>query len=197
MKNGTLRAAAAPVVARLAATDSSVLVRAAALTALGGLKEKRYAALYAKALGSPSYRVQAAALLGLLPLDPKQALSRATAFEADSQGPLATAQVAVYGQMGGLAQWPLVRDKYDAAAPPIRFEMLGGLGELLGRLDDPTALEQGIGRIQELAVRYKPYIDTERIIGLLQQVQQQQAARPNAARTRTLVEQAAAAIRAA
>ncbi|HEX8427947.1 M1 family aminopeptidase [Hymenobacter sp.] len=197
LENPTLRKAADPVLARLAATDSAVQVRAAALTALGTLKEKRYAKLFGQALASKSYRVQGAALQGLLPLDPKQALARATAFEADNKGALTAALVSVYGRTGGIAQWPLVLAKYDAAEPPTRFNMLSGLGELLGRLEDPTALTQGITRIKDLTVRFKPYINANLIIGLLRQIQQQQASRPNAAHVAALVEQAVAEIQAA
>ncbi|MBC6609893.1 HEAT repeat domain-containing protein [Hymenobacter sp. BT507] len=192
-----LRKAAAHVLRRLATTDSSVQVRAAALLALGSLKEKQYAPLFVQALESPSYRVQGAALQGLLPLNPKLALARALALEADNTGALTVALVQVYGQVGTLAQWPLMRTKYDAAAPIRRLDMLPGLGEILGRLDDPTALTEGITRIKDLTVGFKPYLDYKRLIGLLRQIQQRQAGRPNAALAATLVAQAVAEIEAA
>ena len=197
LKNAALRQAAAPVLRKLAATDSAVQVQAAALTALGGLKQKRYASLFAQALGSKSYRVQGAALQGLLPLNPADALARATAFEADNQGALTVALANVYGAAGGPAQWPLMLAKYDAADVNGRFGMLDGFVEILGRLDDAPALEQGLTRLRDLTVKYKPYVNSERIIGLFQQVQQRQATRPQAARAAMLVEQAVAAIRAA
>ena len=197
LKNAALRKAATPQLAKLAAADSSVPVQAAALTALGTLQEKRYATLFTKALESKSYRVQAAALQGLLPLNPAQALARATAFEADNKGALTAALVAVYGQAGSPAQWALMLAKYDAAKPDGRFEMLGSLGNMLGRLEDPAALAQGITRIKELTVEFKAFIDSERIVGLLRQIQQQQAARPTAAEAAKLVDQAVAEIRAA
>ncbi|NVO86345.1 M1 family metallopeptidase [Hymenobacter terrestris] len=196
LKNTALRKAAEPGLARLAATDSATPVRAAALIALGGLKQKRYTALFTKALASQSYREQGAALQGLAPLAPAQALARATAFEADNQGALTVALVNVYGQAGGLAQWPLMLAKYDAADPNGRFAMLEGFMAILGRLDDAPALEQGITRLRDLTVKYKPYVDSERIIGLLKQVQQRQAARPQAARAAALVAQAVVAIEA-
>jgi aminopeptidase N len=200
LKNAALRKASEPMLAQLAAADSSVLVQAAALTALGGLKDKRYRPLFAKALAGQSYRVQAAALTGLLPLDPAQALARATAFEADNKSTLTAALVTVYGQAGGPTHWPLMVAKYDAADPNGRFEMLDGLGTYLGRTDNSDALNQGITRIKELTVEFKPYIDAggiKNIIGLLRRVQEQQAKRPNAAQAAALVEQAVAAIEAA
>ena len=158
LKIAALRKAAAPLLAKLAATDSSVQVRAAALTALGELKDQRYQKLFALALASQSYQVQAAALLGLLPLAPAPALACATAFEADHKAPLTAALVTVYGQAGGPAQWPLMLAKYDAADPNGRFGMLGGFVEMLGRLDDATALEQGLTRLRDLTVKFKAYV---------------------------------------
>jgi aminopeptidase N len=197
LKNAALRQAATPILARLAAADSALPVLARALTALGTLHEKRYAPLFTRALGSASYQVQAAALLGLLPLAPGLALARATAFEADNKGALTTALVVVYGQAGSAAQWPLVLTKYDAADPNGRFGMLSGLSDMLFRTDDATVLTQGITRIRDLTVKYKPYINAESLIGLLQQIQQRQATRPQAAQAAALVTQAVAAIRAA
>ncbi|WP_022824634.1 M1 family metallopeptidase [Hymenobacter norwichensis] len=197
LQNPVLRTAAAPILARLAATDAALSVRAVALKGLGTLKEKRYVKLFEQALSSKSYRVQGAALQGLLPLDAQQALARTTAFEADNKGALSVAMVHVYGRAGSLAQWPLVRAKYDAADPNGRLEMLSGVAELLGRLNDPTSLTEGITRIKDLTVRYKPYLDADRLIALLRQVQQQHATRPTAAHTTTLVDQAVAEIQAA
>jgi aminopeptidase N len=190
LKIAPQRREAAPVLAKLAATDSSLQVRAAALTALGALKEKRYSKLFTQSLTSQSYRVQGAALLGLLPLQPKEALARATAFEADNKGALTVALVNVYGQAGGSAQWPLIRSKYDAAEPNGRFEMLSGIIPMLGRLEDPTALTEGITRIKDLAVKFKAFGVAEPVIGGLKQIQQQQTARSTAAQTQALVESA-------
>ncbi|WP_071883092.1 M1 family metallopeptidase [Hymenobacter swuensis] len=191
------RKAAAPALARLAATDASVQVRAAALTALGSLKDKQYLPLFTNALANPSYRVQGAALLGLLGLRPEQALARAATFEADNKGSLTVALVQVYGQAGSPAQWPLMRTKYDAADPPTRFSLLGSVGSMMGRTDDAMALTEGITRIKDLTVRYKPYLDASRLIGLLRQIEQQQATRPNAALVAQMVTAAVAEIEAA
>jgi aminopeptidase N len=87
--------------------------------------------------------------------------------------------------------------KYDAAGPNAQFDMLPGLGEMLGRLDDPAGLAQGIGRIKDLTVKYKPYIDASRIIGLLRQVQERQSKRPSGAQAAALVQQAVVEIEAA
>ena len=48
---------------------------------------------------------------------------------------------------------------------------------------------QGITRIKELTVEFKAFVNSQRLIGLLQEVQRQQATRPNAARLAGLVGQ--------
>jgi aminopeptidase N len=197
LKNAALRQAAVPVLAKLAAADESVPVRAAALKALATLHDQAYRGLFERALTSQSYRVQGAALLGLLPLQPAQALARATAFEADNSGALTVALAVVYGQAGGPAQWPLILSKFDAAQPQERFDISPGMVALLSRLDDPAALPQGIARLQELGVKYKPYGVAKGIIGALRSVQQAQATRPNATQASALVEAAIREIEAA
>ncbi|QJX48973.1 M1 family metallopeptidase [Hymenobacter taeanensis] len=197
LQQPALRKAATPALVKLATADASVQVQAAALTALGTLKNKQYTSLFTKALASASYKVQGAALLGLLPLDAKAALSRATAFEADNKGSLTVALVEVYGKEGGPAQWPLVLTKFDAAGPNDQFTMLTGLSDLLVRIDQPAAWLQGVNRIKELAVRYKPYGVHKGLLKLLGQLQQQAAGTANAAQVTALVTQATAEIEAA
>jgi aminopeptidase N len=197
LQHAALRKAAAPQLAKLAVSDAAVQVQVAALSALGSLKDKQYAPLFAKALGSKSYRVQGAALQGLLPLNPALAQARAVALEKDHKGALTAAIVNVYGQAGTAAQWPSMMAKYDAADTNNRFQMLTGLSEMLGRIDDATALTQGIGRVRDLTVEYKAYVDSERLIALLRQIQERQATRPNATLVASLVDKAAADIKAA
>ena len=65
-----------------------------------------------------------------------------------------------------------------------------------GALESAT-LTQGITRIKDLTVQFKAYVNSQRLIGLLREVQQQQATRSNAALAKTLVDEAATAIEAA
>jgi aminopeptidase N len=197
LQQPALRKVAAPMLVKLATSDASVQVQASALTALSTLKSKQYEGLFTKALASKSYRVQGAALLGLLPLDTKGALSRATAFEADNKGALTVALVEVYGKTGGPAQWPLVLAKFDAAEPNDQFSMLSGLADLLKRIDQPATWTQGINRIKEIAIRYKPFGVHVGLLKLLRELQQQEASSPNAAPVTALIEKAVVEIEAA
>ena len=60
-----------------------------------------------------------------------------------------------------------------------------------------ATLTQGTTRIKDLTVQFKAYVNSQRLIGLLREVQQQQGTRPNAALAKTLVDEAATAIEAA
>ena len=62
---------------------------------------------------------------------------------------------------------------------------------------ESATLILGIARIKDLTVQFKAYVYSQRLIGLLREVQQQQGTRPNAALAKTLVDEAATAIEAA
>ena len=69
--------------------------------------------------------------------------------------------------------------------------------EILGSALASATLTQGTTSIKDLTVQFKAYVNSQRLIGLLREVQQQQGTRPNAALAKTLVDEAAAAIEAA
>ena len=65
-----------------------------------------------------------------------------------------------------------------------------------GALESAT-LTQGTTCIKDLTVQFKAYVNSQRLIDRLREVQQQQATRPNAALAKTLVDEAAVVIEAA
>ena len=189
--------AAGPALRRQAAAEKTPTVLAGLLPALAQLKDRKDEKLFTRQLESPSYQVQGAALRALAVGQPAQALARAQAYENDSHGPLAQAVLEVYGKSGTLAQWPYVRDKFDAARPQGKFELMGPMAAMLGRLDDTAAFAEGVSRLQNLAIKYKSYGADQPVLGLLQELQTAQASRTHATESRQVVEAAAAAIRAA
>ncbi|RZK90711.1 MAG: M1 family peptidase, partial [Hymenobacter sp.] len=114
LDNAAVAKAAAPTLRQLAASDADNHVRAAALVALGKLKDKKDSKLLTAALGSQSYGVQGAGLLALGEIDAPTALARAKALETDEH--LAGAVTNVYAMHGGLEQWNYIRTSYDAAS---------------------------------------------------------------------------------
>jgi aminopeptidase N len=94
--NEHILAAATPVLTDLAETDPNTLARAAAITALGKLKQPEYMTIYDKALQHPSYAIEGAALTAIDLIDKARALSLAKSLEKDSRGALTKAIKEVY-----------------------------------------------------------------------------------------------------
>jgi aminopeptidase N len=89
--NKDLLAAALPIIAGLAKTDTNTLARAAAIAALGRTKRPEYQPVYEKALQNPSYAVEAAALIAIDAIDKPRARALAKDLSKDSNGPLTIA----------------------------------------------------------------------------------------------------------
>ena len=188
---------AAPALRKLAASEKEPWVQASLLGALAKLKDKKDESYFNKQLNSQSYNVQGAALRALADVQPTQALARAKTYEANAQGAVAQAVTEVYAKNGGQAQWAFVRDRFDAARPQVKFNMMEPLATITGRLDDAASITEGIARLQEMGIKYKAYGADRPIVNLLQGVAKAQAARPQAAATQQAVEQAVAAVQAA
>ena len=189
--------AAAPALRKLAATEKEPWVQASLLGALAKLKDKKDEKYFQQQLNSQSYNVQGAALRAFAAVQPAQALTRAQALEATAQGTMAQAVTEVYAKAGGQAQWAFVRDKFDAARPQGKFNMMEPLATITGRLDDATSINEGITRLKDLGIKYKMYGADKPVLNLLQGIAKAQASRPQAAATQQAVEQAMAAIQAA
>ena len=188
---------AAPALRKLAASEKEPWVQASLLGALAKLKDKKDESYFNKQLSSQSYNVQGAALRALAAVQPAQALARAKTYEADAQGAVAQAVTEVYAKNGGQAQWAFIRDRFDAARPQGKFNMMEPLATITGRLDDAASIAEGIARLQEMGVKYKAYGADRPIMNLLQGVAKAQTGRPQAAATQQAVEQALAAVQAA
>ncbi|MBD2767749.1 HEAT repeat domain-containing protein [Hymenobacter sp. BT664] len=189
--------AAAPALRKLAATEKNTAVLTPLLTALAQLKDKQDVKYVTRQLNSPSYNVQGAALQALGAVQPAEALARAKAYEKDGHAALTQAVVEVYAQHGSLAQWPYVRDQFDAARPQGKFNLLEPLAGMLGRLDDPTAFSEGVTRLKDLAIKYKAYGADQPVLALLQVTAKAQAGRAHATDAQQVVARATEEIQAA
>ena len=193
----TVAKTAVPALRKLAATEKEPWVQASLLGALAKMKDKKDEAYFNKQLNSQSYNVQGAALRALAAVQPDQALSRAKSYETTAQGAVAQAISEVYAKNGGQAQWVFVRDRFDAARPQGRFNMMEPLATITGRLDDAASITEGIIRLRELGIKYKSFGADRPVMGLLQGIAKAQTARPQAAATQQAVDQAVAAVQAA
>ncbi|WP_139923028.1 M1 family aminopeptidase [Hymenobacter sp. DG01] len=168
--------AAAPAIRKQLAQEKNTNNQAAMLLALGELGDKKDTKAFTQALNSQSYAVQGAALQGLASVQPKQALAKAQALQKDANGTVAAAVAAVYAEYGDASTWAYVRDQFDAAGPQGKFQMLESLVGFMSRLNDATVLNEGVERLQKLAVQYKKYGVDEPILAMLDKVQQNKPA---------------------
>ncbi|MDO7853355.1 M1 family aminopeptidase [Hymenobacter convexus] len=193
----TVAKAAAPALRKLAASEKNTVVLAQVLTSLAQLKDKKDEKLFNQNLNSQSYSVQAAALRGLAAVQPAQALTRAKALEKESNGALAQAVTQAYAQGGGVAEWAYIRDKFDAARPNGQFGMMESIGTMAGRLNDATAITEGVTRLKTMGVKYKMYGADKPVIEQLKSIADKQAKGPNAALAKEQTDKAIAEIEAA
>ncbi|AMR26936.1 peptidase M1 [Hymenobacter psoromatis] len=168
LDNKTVAKAAAPTLRQLAATEADTHVRAAALLALGELKDKKDAKTLAAALSSQSYGIQGAGLRALGEIDAPMALARAKTLESEPH--LASAVTGVYAAHGGPAQWTYMRTTYDAATGRSRYGLIAPMVQMLGRLDDPTAFGEDVDRLQKIALtpQLRAYGFDKRMVEALQ-----------------------------
>ena len=193
----TVAKTAVPALRKLAASEKQPWVQASLLGALAKLKDKKDEKYFQQQLNSQSYNVQGAALRALAAVQPAQALSRAKTYESTAQGALSQAVTEVYAKAGGQAEWAFVRDKFDAARPQGKFNMMEPLATITGRLDDAASITEGITRLQEMGIKYKSYGADKPVMAMLQGIAKAQASRPQAAAAQQAVDTAVAAVQAA
>jgi len=196
LEDKTVASAAAAALRKRAATEKEPVAISSLLTALAKLKDQKDEKFFSQQLTSQSYQVQGAALRALAAVQPSQALSRAKTYENDSHGALTQAVMEVYARSGSAAQWPYVRDKFDAARPQGKFSMMEPLAGMLSRLDDPTAFAEGVTRLKDLAVKYKAYGADKPVLGILDGLMPGKAHAAHAAGAQPVLEKAVADIQA-
>jgi aminopeptidase N len=197
LDNAAVAKAAAPELRKLAATDADNHVRAAALVALGKLKDKKDSKLATAALSSQSYGIQGAGLQALGDIDAPMALTRAKALETDEH--LAGAVTNVYAAHGGTEQWNYLRTTYDNAGGRARYNYIQPMMDMLGRLDDPKAFSEDVDRLKQLAMsrEMKSFGAAAYLTGGIQKGAAAQAGRPNAAQNQATATAAVQAIQSA
>ena len=179
----TVAKAAAPALRKLAATEKTPAALSSLLSALARIKDKKDEKLFSQNLNNRSYNVQGAALRAYADVQPAKALALAKALEADPHS--TPAVVAVYGKAGSQAEWAYVLGQYDAARPQGKFNLASSLADLMGRLDDMAAFNEGVTRLRDLGVKYKAYGAEPLTTKLLQDAAKAQTGRAHAADAQT------------
>jgi aminopeptidase N len=157
LSDADVKAAAFPVLINIANSDEKTTVRAAALTAIGKLKDPANVALFKSAINSQSYAVQAASLNGIAAVEPDNAFKIAKNLEKDHAAPLTVAIVNVYVKNGGDAEAPFVLKAFKTAGVGDQFQMIRSYMQFIGKVNNTPAIEESMTIFKDLASRFKAF----------------------------------------
>ncbi len=157
MNNDDIHNAAVPILTTLAKNDENFLVRAAAISTLGKLKDPANMSIYQQAIKSESYSVQGAALSAINLLDSAQALKLALSFEKDNSGALTSAIVGVFAASGKSEAWPFVYKQFTDADINGKFTLIRNFCAMTAHIDNNADALQGIEAIKATGLKYKVY----------------------------------------
>lgn len=162
-----VKQAALPELTNIAQHDQNNTVKAAAVIALGKLKNLADLVLFKNALNSQSYAVQGAALNALAAQNPDDALRLAKGLEKDNKGALTQSIVMLYTTKGSEAELPFVTTAFDKSGPQAKFNILQGYVAMLGKVNDTQKVNSRIENFKKLAIQYKQYGVDQYVIGML------------------------------
>jgi len=162
-----VKQAALPELTNIAQHDQNNTVKAAAIIALGKLKNLADLVLFKNALNSQSYAVQGAALNALAAQNPDDALRLAKGLEKDNKGALTQSIVMLYTTKGSEAELPFVTTAFDKSGPQAKFNILQGYVAMLGKVNDTQKVNSRVESFKKLAIQYKQYGVDQYVIGML------------------------------
>lgn len=162
-----VKQAALPELTNIAQHDQNNTVKAAAIIALGKLKNLADLVLFKNALNSQSYAVQGAALNALAAQNPDDALRLAKGLEKDNKGALTQSIVMLYTTKGSEAELPFVTTAFDKSGPQAKFNILQGYVAMLGKVNDTQKVNSRVENFKKLAIQYKQYGVDQYVIGML------------------------------
>jgi aminopeptidase N len=157
MNNQQVHDAALPILTDMAKNDQNTLARAAAISALGKLKDPAYMNIYKDALKNQSYAIDGAALGAINQIDASQALTLAKGYEKDNSGPLTQAMVTVYSSSGSAEAWPFIYNKFTEADINGKFAMIRNFADMTGKVQNAQYAQQGIEQLKDVGLKYKIY----------------------------------------
>jgi aminopeptidase N len=176
MQQPEIKAAAAPVLLSLARTDSFTLVQAAAVKALGRLKDSAYMPLFREKMSSRSYAVQAAALDAMAALNLPEAVRYAGELEKDNKGVLSIALANIYARAGNPAKLEFISGMMDNMFISTKFRVLAAYLRLLAQARNDADFNRHFNNALRHINDYKPYHLQDRFVPLLQAIKARKAA---------------------
>jgi len=194
LEDSITKAAALPLIREIATSDPKTLVRAAALQNLASMRDPSNRQLFDIALKSRSYSVQAAALAGVIMLNPEDAFPIAKSLEKESKGELTKAILAAYTYGGGDAELSFFSDSFDKAGLQDKVEMATSYLSILAKVDDTGLVNRCITDFKNIGVENRKYGIDVYMLDLFEsfmQAKQEMARRASAPQKKELEKQIA------
>ncbi len=146
---------------KLAVTDPSRAVRAAAITVLARQQDKKYISLFTKLAHDSSYSVAGAALSALFDVDSVQAVSLAKNLKNDVKGKLTSAVLDIMIASASQEDYNTIMDQYKAyPANQAKLTLTLKVGAYLAKVKDDERVKQGTQMImdfrKQIPVQYRP-----------------------------------------
>ncbi|HLX92347.1 MAG TPA: HEAT repeat domain-containing protein, partial [Puia sp.] len=149
MKKDAVKNAGEPLLQEIAANDPKSVVRAAAITSLGKLKNPAYKSLFEKAISDSSYSVAGSGLTALAGIDTTMALENAKSLaKIPEKGRLRDAIAGVLIKYGGPDDVDIVTD--DFSKMPLnqtKFNFLQSFSNLLAKVNNSDKVKRGVDEI--------------------------------------------------
>ena len=155
-KRDAVKAAFEPLVAQLAGTDPSRVVKAKAIEILGGFGNSAYLPLFIKATADSSYTVAGNALEALSDLDSASALALAKKMmKAPAKGELQMAISTVLIKSGDEADFDAISDNFEKMpVGQTKFQFMMPYAKMLTKVQNTAKVKRGV----DLLVQFKEAI---------------------------------------
>lgn len=136
------------MLANLAEKDPAALVRAEALSIIGGFKDKQYEPLFKKLLNDSSYSVAGAALEGLQFVNLEAAKTEAKKQSADAKGKLAAVISDIFIKYGTPEDAAFVINAYGSMpATQQKFDLTQKFCDFLVQLENTAQVKEGVDHV--------------------------------------------------
>jgi aminopeptidase N len=148
----------------IANTEKDRKTKAAAIQFLAKKGDEKYLDLFNKNVNDSSYSVSAAALEGLIKLEPNKAYTLAKKYSEDAKGNLKTAILKTYMKSGDENDFEYIYTEYDNTPPnQEKINLTGDFGVYLDKINDVSKLFKSIESIgkfrNSIPAQYHLYTD--------------------------------------
>jgi len=157
MEEEGIKAAAVPILKKMAKDDKKSYVRSQALAVLSTLEDNTMTSLFSNALNDSSYTVVGSALSGLAMVDKATALTEAKKMEDSNKDDIIRSIGEIYGTHGSTEQLDFFENGLKSDDSYTRYVLFENYGKMLEGIDDQTVLSKGIETLKDGSLNDKTW----------------------------------------